>query len=265
MAWSPGTSDSSRLTTRAGLHATARRPPLMADRCLRTQFISPMLAPLASSARLMACLSARLRPGNASGSRAEPPPEMRHSTRSSAVSPCTSASMRRAAASPAASGTGWAASTISMCWQGTACPYRVTTSPDKGPCQWSSTARAIAADALPAPTTTSRPLGGLGRCRGTHRAGWAAAMAASSMSRSNWRGGVDMGGEGLGKDAGVGEPAPMRRVQQKRGGAWPWARPGGLRRPGAAGWMPAGHTRPGSPGRWWPCRPGRRCAAPGWP
>ena len=120
MGSSPGTSDSSRFTTRAGWHAAASRPPLMADRCRRTQFISLMLAPLASRARLSACLSPSVSPGSASGSSDEPPPEIRHSTRSSCVSPRTRSSIRRAAVSPAASGTGWAASTISMRLQGTA-------------------------------------------------------------------------------------------------------------------------------------------------
>ena len=47
---SPGTSLTSSVTTRAGAHAAARRPPLIADRCLRTQFISSIAAPLFSSA-----------------------------------------------------------------------------------------------------------------------------------------------------------------------------------------------------------------------
>ena len=37
---SPGTSEITRVTTFAGKAAAARRPPLMAERCLRTQFIS---------------------------------------------------------------------------------------------------------------------------------------------------------------------------------------------------------------------------------
>ena len=84
---SPGTSEMVSVTTLAGWHAAARRPPLMADRCLRTQFISAMLAPLLSSARLIACLSCSVRPGAGSVSSAEPPPEMRHSTRSSGRQP----------------------------------------------------------------------------------------------------------------------------------------------------------------------------------
>lgn len=117
--WSPGTSDSSRVMTRAGWQAAARRPPLMAERWRRTVFISPILAPLASKARLMACLSCKVMPGSGKGSRAEPPPEISASTTSSAVRPSARASMRWAACSPAASGTGWAACTTSMRWHGT--------------------------------------------------------------------------------------------------------------------------------------------------
>ena len=91
---SPGTSEISRFSTRAGWQAAARRPPLIADRCRRTQFISPMVAPERSSARFSACLSASVRPAAGIGSSAEPPPEIRHSTRSSAPRPCTVSSMR---------------------------------------------------------------------------------------------------------------------------------------------------------------------------
>ena len=45
---SPGTSEMSSVSIRAGWHAAASRPPLMADRWRRTQFISRMVAPLAS-------------------------------------------------------------------------------------------------------------------------------------------------------------------------------------------------------------------------
>ena len=111
---SPGTSLMASVTTRAGAHAAASLPPLIADRCLRTQFISSMAAPLASSARLIACLSCRVSPGAGIDSSAEPPPEIRHSTKSSGPSPCTRSRMRCAAAAPAASGTGCAASTTSI-------------------------------------------------------------------------------------------------------------------------------------------------------
>ena len=62
----------------------------------------------------MSCLSARSRPSIGSGSSAEPPPETKAITRSSAVSRDTRSSIRLAAFNPAASGTGCAASTISM-------------------------------------------------------------------------------------------------------------------------------------------------------
>jgi hypothetical protein len=63
----------------------------------------------------------------------------------------------------------------------------VTTSPSIGPDQFASTAAAIAAAALPAPTTMVLPFGGFGRCLGTHNAGDAAATAASNMSRNSLR------------------------------------------------------------------------------
>ena len=43
-------------TTRAGAAASASLPPLIAERCFRTQFISAMSAPLFSSARLIGAL-----------------------------------------------------------------------------------------------------------------------------------------------------------------------------------------------------------------
>ena len=95
--------------------------------------------------------------------------------------------MRFAAVSPAASGTGCAASTISMRSHGMAYPYRVTTTPDTGPGQWSSNAFAIAADALPAPTTIMRPLGAGGRCGGRQCSDCATLMAASNMRRNTMR------------------------------------------------------------------------------
>ena len=81
---SPGTSEIRRLTTRAGCAAAAKRPPLIAERCFRTAFIWVMSAPEASSARLTACLSSSVRPSAGSASSADAPPEIRHSTRSSA-------------------------------------------------------------------------------------------------------------------------------------------------------------------------------------
>src|SRR5487761_2655883 len=75
---SPGTSEIIRFTTRAGWQAAAKRPPLIADRRRRTQFISAMVAPLLSRLRLIPCLSSSDSPAAGSGNRDEPPPEIRH-------------------------------------------------------------------------------------------------------------------------------------------------------------------------------------------
>ena len=244
---SPGTSDITRLTTRAGLHASASRPPLMADRWRRTQFISPMLAPLRSRAWLSARLSASVMPGRGKGSSAEPPPDHRPITRSSAVRLSTAFNICCAAVRPAASGTGWAASSTRTCWQAAACPYRVTTTPDSGAGQWASSTCAICADALPAPITTVRPRGGAGRCGGRHTAGWAEAMAASNMLRSQWRAWVSMCGV-------IGWWSRAQGVGTTR-----------LRRLFAAVRCRSARTRRRSPALWWLCRPGRGCVGPGWP
>ena len=82
---SPGTSDNNKVRTRAGKQAAAKRPPLIAERCRRTQFISEIDAPDFNKATLMACLSSRLIPSSGKGIRAEPPPEIRHKTKSSSV------------------------------------------------------------------------------------------------------------------------------------------------------------------------------------
>ena len=160
---SPGTSEIAIVTTRAGIAAAASRPPLIAERCLRTALISLIVAPERSSARVTACLSASVMPGAGSESRAEPPPDTRNTNWSSDPSPRARSRMRCAAACPAASGTGWLASTISIRSHGTPWPWRVTTSPLSSPGHRPSKARAIAADALPAPTTTVRPGTAAGR------------------------------------------------------------------------------------------------------
>ena len=177
-----------RVTTRAGAAAIASLPPLIAERCLRRAFISSMRAPLLRSARVIACLSASVTSPPGSDSSADPPPEMSASTRSSLVRPRMIARISPAAAMPAESGFGCPASTTRMRFVGAPWPTRVTTSPSSGPRQCFSTAAAIAAAALPAPTTIVRPLGGSGRCLGTISAGSAAATAASNSERNKTRG-----------------------------------------------------------------------------
>ena len=103
---SPGTSEIMRVTTRAGAAAAASLPPLIADKCRRTQFISEMVAPLFKRALLMPCLSASVTPSAGRARSAEPPPDIRQSTKSSGDRPLSMARMRFAAFCPAASGTG---------------------------------------------------------------------------------------------------------------------------------------------------------------
>src|SRR5437764_134144 len=68
---SPGTSEITNVTTRAGAAAAARRPPLIADRCFLTALISPIVAPERNNARVTACLSASVRPAGGGERRLE--------------------------------------------------------------------------------------------------------------------------------------------------------------------------------------------------
>ena len=81
---SPGTSEISNVATAApGAAWSASRPPFTAERCLRTQFISWMVAPERSSAAVTCCLWVSVMPGTGAASSALAPPEIRHSRRSS--------------------------------------------------------------------------------------------------------------------------------------------------------------------------------------
>jgi len=150
-------------TTRAGHACIASRPPLIADRCLRTVFISAIVAPRSSSACVIACFCASEMPCAGRAHSAEPPPEISAITRSSGPSPVTARINRWPAATLRSSGTGCRPSMSSMRSSGNEAPGGTTTTPPSGPRQCCSTARAIAAAALPIPTTTVRPRGGSGR------------------------------------------------------------------------------------------------------
>ena len=104
--WSPGTSEIASVTTRAGCARVASRPPLMRERCFRTVFISVMLAPERSSARVMSCFSSSVIPAAGAIQLADAPPESSTSTRSSTSATSANSSARSAAARPAASGIG---------------------------------------------------------------------------------------------------------------------------------------------------------------
>ena len=156
---SPTTSDRIRLSEWAGYISAAMRPPLSADRCLRTQFNSPMVAPAASNRRVVSCLSARLTPSAGAASSAEPPPDTTLISNVSAVARRHSAASARPAAALSASGTGCPASSRRMrrspppllTW-----PRLVTATPpaSRSPSS-ASTARAMGAAALPTPSNRS--------------------------------------------------------------------------------------------------------------
>ena len=76
---SPGTSETTRLTTRAGAAAAASRPPLMPETCLRIAFITEIGAPEASSARLSAASSSSV--SAPAGRAAAPTPRRRPARR----------------------------------------------------------------------------------------------------------------------------------------------------------------------------------------
>ena len=177
-----------KVTTRAGCAASARRPPLMADRCLRIAFISTIFAPLANRLLLAVCLSAKvILPAGRTISE-DPPPDIKATTRSSAVNPFTAARIRHPASSLNASGVGCDASSTSMRPAAARCPCRVTTTPLRSTSpQAASSAAAIATEALPAPTTTQRPFGFSGKCRSRAAPGSALTTAASKRLRSSAR------------------------------------------------------------------------------
>ena len=102
------------MITVAGWARRASRPPLKRDRCLRTVFSSPMVAPASSSNRVTICFSSSVIGSAGAGASPEPPPETSTSTRSRSVAEAASVSSRAEASSPRASGTGWPASATSM-------------------------------------------------------------------------------------------------------------------------------------------------------
>src|ERR1043166_6219640 len=117
---SPVTSEMMSAMTGAR-EAAARRPPWIAERCLRTVFISWIAAPLRSRSRVTALSSSMGTSGAGSESRLEPPPESKARRRSFSFRSRTRVRISRAAVSPAASGTGCPASTTR--------PFRVGSPP----------------------------------------------------------------------------------------------------------------------------------------
>ncbi len=103
---SPTTSERIRLMTGDGDASCANCPPLSCEMCFRMVLISLMVAPQLSRTWVRACRSASEMPATGDVNRAEPPPEMRHSTRSRLVVLRSRSAICPAPCRPASSGTG---------------------------------------------------------------------------------------------------------------------------------------------------------------
>ena len=86
---SPGTSEMTKVTTLAGEENCAKRPPLIFERCFLTQLISEIDAPQDSNCLLTSFFSSRLIPSAGTVNKADPPPEIKQTTKSSADKPLT--------------------------------------------------------------------------------------------------------------------------------------------------------------------------------
>ena len=152
---SPTTSDSTRATVRAA-HAAARRPPLIAERCLRTVFSAWMSAPDRSNTPVAARLSSSVSPSAGKASSDDAPPEISTSSNASGGTAPAIVSARRAAASLPAPGCGCSPTIVSN-GSGICGRSGATTSPPaiRSP-NATDAACAIAIDALPAAITETR-------------------------------------------------------------------------------------------------------------
>ena len=103
---SPITSEINKVTSPAGTQALASLPPFTRDKCLRTMFISLIVAPERMSNSLIRFFSSSVIPSLGKVNSAELPPEIKQRTRSSALRPLTFSSIFDAAFCPAISGRG---------------------------------------------------------------------------------------------------------------------------------------------------------------
>ncbi len=127
---SPATSETVRLTSRAGAARAASRPPLIAETCLRTVFTSTIGAPDPSSSSWRRLFSACVTPSGGRLVSAELPPVKAAITRSPGPRPSTSSMTRRAAASERSEGSGWSArSTSTRSSAIESAPLRTATAP----------------------------------------------------------------------------------------------------------------------------------------
>ena len=126
---------------------------------MRMVLISTMSAPQAKSCPVMSFMSFSVTPSAGSSNRAEPPPDTRNSTVSSAVSPLTCSSSALVPLSVFSSSTGCPASYISSpAISPIECSYFVTTAPEIPEPRISPAALAILHAALPIDATITRPL-----------------------------------------------------------------------------------------------------------
>src|SRR5215470_9972429 len=177
-----------------------------------------MVAPAARRSRVISCLSPSVMGGTGAGVSAEPPPETRTSRRSSGPADSARARISRAAAAPRSSGTGWPASRSRTLRVGAVYPSFTATTPAamRSP-QISSAAAAMAPEALPAPTTSTRPRGSSGisrRARAT--SGRTSGGSTGELLQPPSR--LDQHVVGLGEaEADLGPPEILGRVERGAG------------------------------------------------
>ena len=158
---SPATSETVRLTRRAGATRAARRPPLIAETCLRTAFTSTIGAPEPRRSSWRRRFSAWVTPSGGRLVSAELPPVNTAIARSPGPRSSTRSMTRRAAASERSVGRGWSASSTSTRSSAIeSAPSRTATAPpsSRSP-RIPSSVDAIASVALPEPTTITRASG----------------------------------------------------------------------------------------------------------
>ena len=157
--WSPATSETVRLISRAGAAAAASRPPLNAETCLRTVLTSTMLIPEESSSSCRSRFSAAVTPvrGQAGERRAAAGEAGDHD-----VALARALRRARAGAAPRRSCARSAADGRSRSPRSARAPGGLVaadaiTPPSRRSPRICSSSAAIASDALPAPTTSTRP------------------------------------------------------------------------------------------------------------
>ena len=188
------TSEMARVTARPPA-AAASRPPLIADRCLRTQLRPSIATPERSRTEVAADLSSSVSPAAGAARPAEAPPDSSRTRTSSGFRPAASASARRPAATLPAVGAGCPTSNHCRSPAGApGCGEAISPRSPRAPAPGTAetNADAISAAALPAAATTgarpprSRSTAPPRNARPTSSAAPAADMPPRTISRA-WR------------------------------------------------------------------------------